>query len=219
MSINPNILPDLETPSSLNLPQILINKSQFLSEISKKFPVTLGESLSWEQNTIYGEVLFETLNEILTKSREKYSLQSGGVFYDLGSGIGKAVISAGLLHNFSSCIGIEVLPCLHSLSETLKAKYLKKKGKYQWLDGSCDDIRFVLGDICVYDWSNATCFFANATCFDKDMINYLSMYPVKSGTIGITTTQRLLKSHWRLLETSHKSMTWGKATVFIHQKI
>ncbi|OMJ68870.1 hypothetical protein SteCoe_33562 [Stentor coeruleus] len=219
MSIIPNPPPLLDPSSSLSPSDILKSKSQFLSNISKKFPVTLGESLSWEQNTIYGEVLFETLNEILTKSREKYSLHSGGVFYDLGSGIGKAVISAGLLHNFSTCIGIEVLPCLHSLSETLKAKYLKHKGKYQWLNDSCDDIRFVLGDICVYDWTDATCFFANATCFDKDMINYLSVYPVKSGTIGITTTQRLLKTHWRLLETSYKNMTWGKATVFIHQKI
>ena len=31
----------------------------------------------------------------------------GGIFYDLGSGIGKGVIAASLLHKFNICKGIE----------------------------------------------------------------------------------------------------------------
>ena len=33
----------------------------------------------------------------------------GGVFYDLGSGCGKGVIAAHLLHNFQKCHGIELV--------------------------------------------------------------------------------------------------------------
>jgi Histone methylation protein DOT1. len=70
------------------------------------------------------------LNEIFTKARQKYNLNEGGTFYDLGSGIGKAVISAGLLHNFDVCAGIELIPSLYSLSLQLQQKYLKRKIKY-----------------------------------------------------------------------------------------
>lgn len=45
------------------------------------------------------------------------------MFYDLGSGVGKAVIAAAILHNFDKCVGIEYLGSLHSLALSLKADY------------------------------------------------------------------------------------------------
>lgn len=39
----------------------------------------------------------------------------GGVFYDLGSGAGKGVIAASLLHPFERCCGIELLDSLHCM--------------------------------------------------------------------------------------------------------
>jgi hypothetical protein len=40
----------------------------------------------------------------------------GGIFYDLGSGTGKPVIGAAVLHNFDVCYGIEILEGLYSVS-------------------------------------------------------------------------------------------------------
>ena len=212
------------TPIILNLiptsPQELLEaKANFLEKISRKFPVDLGEQICWESNGIYGEILFVTLHNIFKTCREKHGLGEGGVFYDLGSGIGKAVVSAALLHSFDMCAGIELLPDLHNLAMSLKKKYEKNKSNITWLDQVTGNVNFFNDDIFQYDWTMATCFFANATCFDDEMITRISNYPVKAGTIGITTTKRLLKKSWRLLETSHKEMTWGKATVYIQKKI
>ena len=199
--------------------EMINHKFTFLEKISKKFPVGLGEHISWEANSIYGEVLFHTLNEIFEKTREKYGLEQGGIFYDLGSGIGKAVVSAAILHDFSTCIGIEILPELYNLSLCLQQKYLKHKNKYTYLRDSTNDVRFINDDMFNYNWTDATCFFANSTCFDEDLIKKISNYPVKSGTVCISTTKRMLKSSWQLLETCHKDMSWGKATVYIHKKL
>ena len=101
----------------------LEEKSQFLEKICKKFPVDLGEEISWKSDTIYGEIIFPTLSQIFTRLNELLIIRDGGVFYDLGSGIGKAVVSASLLHNFSACVGIELIPSLHELALRLKHKY------------------------------------------------------------------------------------------------
>lgn len=54
--------------------------------------------------------------------------QQGGIFYDLGSGVGKPVIAAAICHEFDSCTGIEILEGLFSLSLDVMAVY-NSKGK------------------------------------------------------------------------------------------
>jgi len=46
--------------------------------------------------------------------------EAGGVFYDLGSGAGKGVLAASLLHPFDKCCGIELLESLHEMGLELK---------------------------------------------------------------------------------------------------
>ena len=54
----------------------------------------------------------------------------GGIFYDLGSGTGKGVIGAAILHNFDVCYGIEYLEGLYSLSlDALNAYNTRGKAK------------------------------------------------------------------------------------------
>jgi hypothetical protein len=43
----------------------------------------------------------------------KINPASGCVFYDLGSGTGKALFAARLTQDFSRCIGVELLESLH----------------------------------------------------------------------------------------------------------
>jgi hypothetical protein len=50
-------------------------------------------------------------------------LHSGGVFYDLGSGTGKALFATRLLCDFSRCIGIEILQALHKQAAAIVHKY------------------------------------------------------------------------------------------------
>lgn len=185
-------------------------------KLDKKFPVSIGNSIAWDSNHIYGEVIYSTLSEILTSLSAKGLISTGSVFYDLGSGIGKAVVAAALIHNFSKCCGIELLPDLYRISLELKEKYekaLKKYGKPELAN-----LEFFNADILESDWRDCDVFFINSTCFDEDFMTQISNFPLKPGTIAISTSKRLSKSQWSLLETSKKQMSWGLATVFIQRK-
>lgn len=193
----------------------LTNEEIYL-KLDQKFPVSVGNTIAWESNHIYGEVIFSTLCEILMSLKSKALVSSGGIFYDLGSGTGKAVVAAALVHNFSKCCGIELVPDLFRLSLQLKEKYekiFKKQGKREIVQ-----VEYYNADILEYDWTECDVFFINSTCFDEDFMTRISNFPLKAGTIGISTSKRLNKPKWALLETFKKQMSWGMATIYIHRK-
>ena len=77
-----------------------------------------------------------SLGNVIAKIKQVYGLPnvcysgtngvlqgSGGVFYDLGSGTGKPVLAATILHDFSECVGIEYLEGLFSVSQELLGVY------------------------------------------------------------------------------------------------
>ena len=67
------------------------------------------------QNLTYGEVEFISVAEIFEFIREEYGVFSkpGGVFVDLGSGIGKGLVAGALMHEFEEWVGVEVLDDLY----------------------------------------------------------------------------------------------------------
>lgn len=65
----------------------------------------------------YGEVLLAPFLAILREANPRRS----EVFYDLGSGTGKAVLMAATAFNFARVVGIEVLPELHRVAERVLA--------------------------------------------------------------------------------------------------
>ena len=83
------------------------------AQISRNERIILGVSRA---SLTYGEVQFSTLATIFFSKFAK--LQPGGKFYDLGSGTGRAVIAAALLHDFDICVGIEVTNRLLNDSST-----------------------------------------------------------------------------------------------------
>jgi tRNA G46 methylase TrmB len=56
---------------------------------------------------VYGEILFFPFADIIRWVAP--SLPEFPIFYDLGSGTGKAVLAASLVHPFDQAIGIELL--------------------------------------------------------------------------------------------------------------
>jgi hypothetical protein len=137
--------------SKLDMSGVMEVKEVFDS-IMQSFPTTLGKAISKKEreemslkdpNLVYGEITFETLGIIFEKIKKIYGkpfqgvsgpegiLQKrGGIFYDLGSGTGKAVIGAAILHNFDVCYGIEYLEGLYSLSlDALNAYNTRGKAK------------------------------------------------------------------------------------------
>ncbi len=120
--------------------------------VLQAFPTTLGKSVSKKEreelnlktpNLVYGEITFETFGTIIEKIKKVYGLPGvgasgntgvlqsrGGIFYDLGSGTGKPVVAAAILHNFDVCYGIEYLEGLYSVSlDALNSYNTKGKAK------------------------------------------------------------------------------------------
>jgi hypothetical protein len=94
----------------------------------------------------------------------------GGIFYDLGSGTGKAVIAAAMNHNFSACYGIEILESLYDSSVVVKEQWDKTQ--------HITHVDFFFGsflDMNVKDWTDGDVVFANSTCYNNDLMTKLSL--------------------------------------------
>ena len=132
---------------------------------------------------VYGETIHSSIAEILMILRDQHGLfqpndeSAKRCFYDLGSGLGKPSVTAALtLPDFlTKCVGIELLDGLYQKSLQLAAAYeqsewvtdRKAQGK------NCPTLSYEKDDFIhnSENWvSNAGVVFANATCFEPDMI-------------------------------------------------
>ncbi len=147
--------------------------------------------------------------------------EKGGKFYDLGSGTGKPVFAAALLHDFEKVTGIEILSGLHKTSLELLEKY--KKDFKETMTEAKDKmkIEFVCGDFTKLDWTDASLLFANSTCYDGALMNELAEAAknCKVGTFMITFTKKLPSPLWQVLEFQRYQQSWGEATVYIQKKM
>jgi hypothetical protein len=119
--------------------------------------------------------------------------KSGGTFYDLGSGIGRPVVAAAVLHDFSRCVGIEILSGLHSIAEKVKLEYSS------FCPNSPTVIDFICGSILdtnIVDWTDGDVVYANSTCFDDSMMTELSSLGsrLRAGAYFITLSTPLRES-------------------------
>jgi hypothetical protein len=104
------------------------------TQITDQFPVSIGKEISkvereekgleQDRNLIYGEMEFDTLAAIFSAIDTLYGgMPATGKFVDLGSGTGKACIAAGLIHQFDSVVGIEIMDGLYNASVEIKGAY------------------------------------------------------------------------------------------------
>ncbi len=168
-----------------------------------------------DRKLTYGEVKFDSFYEII----KEVSPTSNKVFYDLGSGNGKAVILASLFGDFKKLVGIEILDELVASASRILAKYkrlLKEKlsGKLK------QEIKFVKGDILKTDFSEADVVFTHSTCFDEEFMKALAekMEDLKKGSLVITITQQLPSKRFRQIKKDTIDLSWGEGTVYFWEK-
>ena len=70
-----------------------------------------------QHNLTYGEIEWPTLKLMLDYAQKQVALPSGGRFYDLGCGRGRAVLYMAMSGLFDNSVGIEVLPERVSLAK------------------------------------------------------------------------------------------------------
>ena len=113
-----------------------------------------------------------------------------GVFYDLGSGVGRAVFGAGKLAKFKKAIGVEYLAGLHK-------EATKNEGKYKRLGGS--PVSFQNKDFVDVDLGDAEVVFLYATKYGPGLEEVLATAPVGARIIIL---DRTLKGRgYKLLKT------------------
>ncbi|KAG9413895.1 hypothetical protein AC1031_013106 [Aphanomyces cochlioides] len=80
----------------------------FTTEYSKELSLQArqGKEEFDTTSSVYGEIAFFPFADIIQSVTTELT---GGVFYDLGSGVGKAVVAAALVHKFDKAVGIELL--------------------------------------------------------------------------------------------------------------
>lgn len=154
----------------------------------------------------YGEIDYDTFSLLLNYVQPK----PGEIFYDLGSGVGKAVFAAALQYPLKKAVGIELLENLHQAACECLTRY----------EGSTL-VEFRHGDLHLLPWLEADIVFINATCFFGAALDKLikQCCLLKSGTRLIITSKSLPSSHFLLQNRASRHMSWGFATLSIYLKI
>jgi len=160
-------------------------------------------------NLVYGEICFDSFAMMLAVVQPKAT----DVFYDLGSGIGKAVFCSALLYPWKKCCGIELLPGLHRVSIDL----LEKCNSLSDLKAP---IEFIQGNLLENDFSDATVIFINATGFTAECWRLImnKLHALQKGARIIVSSKKISESLYQLLDAKMYWMSWGWASVYIYQK-
>jgi hypothetical protein len=177
----------------------------------------LKKSLT-ENCYVYGEIDYVSMKEVLDKIED---LKEKSTFVDLGSGIGKAVFSAGLLGNFKRCTGVELLRNLHLMAESIKeeSEEIERKEGLRLINS---ELIFINKDLLEYDFSNDDVVFTNSTCWNKRTLELISIKSndMKLSSYLINTDQELnLSQSWKRVLTLNTQMSWGIARTFINKRI
>lgn len=167
------------------------------------------------ENLIYGEIPFELLYALFLFEPIKDKMNSGGVFYDIGSGIGNAVIGSYLIGNFEKYIGIEILNSLYSISEIAR-----KRTETIYPRTNCE-IQLKHGNILEFDISDGDVILF--CCPNKDEKIRFEMekkfLTLKSNSIIISLIHSFSnKTDFSLITSRMVRSTWGETLMMIYRK-
>lgn len=203
----------------------------FMDEVKKKLFETLYRSINGftisaegrkkltyvNKAHTYGEVTFDSFQEILKQVRPV----EGSVFYDLGSGTGKAVILSSLLAPFGKLVGVEIIEELVTASQKVLAEYEEFIIHSPFIVRKMPRITFVHGDFKHLDFSDADVIYLNATCLDNEIGNPLFRQKLEALPVGtqiITNSLPVYSAYYTNTSIGELKFSWGNATVYLHRK-
>lgn len=171
----------------------------------------------------YGEVTFEMVARCIQVIKQEHGgLATGGeIFYDLGSGTGKAVIAASMCHRFKVAKGIEIMHSLHHEAKRLQSNWATVlRDKLPDRRGEVM-LELLKGDLTQADWRDADFLFANSTVFSKALLATVEEKSrgMKVGSFFVTTTKKLPGQYWEVISAHKAPMSFGFAHVFIQRKV
>ena len=161
---------------------------------------------------VYGEIDFISFIALLSCTRPT----ANTVFYDLGSGIGTAVIACAMVFNVKKSCGIELFSELHTTA------LLQQQRLAQTLDynGAAKTVSFIHSNFLEVTFDDATLIFINATAFFGETWTTLNqrLEQLAPGIQIITTSKRLIAPSYSVLHQAPVKMSWGFVNAYIHEK-
>lgn len=176
--------------------------------------------LASDESLTYGEVEFMSFKEIIELAKPRQN----DVFFDLGSGTGKAVIIAAMCFDFSVCKGIELLEPIYKLScqalHALQERVNKQKNSILRAIKHLPDIKFYNQNFIKADLSSANIIFINATCYPIEFWNEVinKFNKLNKGTRIIITSKKIDSPEFKQIYTGTHLMSWGMNSVRIYEK-
>ena len=161
---------------------------------------------------VYGEIEFFSFIALLSLGRP----DEHTIFYDLGSGIGKAVMACAMVYPVRKSVGIEVLPELY-FSACKQLAYLKTFEEYK---ESSKKIEFIQGDFFDLDLNEASFIFINATAlFNPSWERLCERLDTLPHLLTVITTSKVLSSeNFRVIKETQVEMSWGVVSAFVHTR-
>ena len=133
--------------------------------------------------------------------------REGENFCDLGSGTGKAVLTAAALHNFGCATGVELLAPLHKAAKRAHAALPAAAIR-------AAEVRLLCGDAFAHPWTeDAGVVFCTLTCLTDEAIASLERdcERLPRGARLLVTTRELQCGCMRLLR--REKLTYGKGSL------
>lgn len=165
-----------------------------------------------DKEFIYGEITFLSFYQILEKTEPK----PGDIFYDLGSGTGKAVFTAGLSFDLAKSCGIELLPPLYEKATHILQNSQTICAKEQI--AQLATLQFINDSFLNYPFNDANIIYIAATCLKdstwEDLIQ--KMATLSAGTRIIVATKKIHHDLFELLYQGIDLMSWGLCPVSIY---
>lgn len=160
----------------------------------------------------YGEIVFMPFIALLSLCK----INENTVFYDLGSGVGKAVIACAMMFDAKQCIGVELFSELHQAAR-LSLNQLKRIPIYA---EKATRIVFRQGDLRQTSLVDAGLIFINASAFFGALWTSISQHceQIPSGALVITTSKPLHSNTFSILKQTQVEMSWGIVIVYIQER-
>jgi len=166
---------------------------------------------------VYGEIMSESFYDILSHIHPNPSQ----IFYDFGSGTGKAVMLGHLLFGFTKSKGIEFVDSLYDTSIHIMNRYEQEIRPLQADNPISGSIEFTLGSVLDFNTDDADIVFMNSTCFQEDLMDAIDekLKTLKPGSHIITLSKSLKSPEYNQDSHQRYDFSWGEATVFFHTKL
>lgn len=233
--------PGIQSQGLLPMPEELADPSfKFL----KLHDISDDQLRKWiidDASLVYGELDGEELQNYFAELSPL--IQPDGQFVDLGSGLGKVVMTAGMHFSFASCTGIEIVPYRHRMAlERFKSLLKLAQDSFNQLQVSVTSedqitipwtsemrvshllelpkrVSFQVGNMFSCDVSNASLVFIYSTCFGSFIHQLAHKLANESpeGCLVTTTTFKMDHPGLKLIKfLPAKTVTW--TDVFVYKR-